>query len=365
MADAYSISAAEERFERVRRTAGFVVGPGLFVVLWLFPWSGLTSEAQRLAAIMGLVLVFWLTEPIPIAVTALLGPVLCILLGVAPAKEVLPNFGHPLILLFLGGFILAQAMQVHGVSRRLALTMLARPWVAASPYRVLFVLGAVTMGLSMWVSNTATAAMMFPIGLGVLGALAGRAGRSVTEGGTKDPVLSTPFGMGMMLLIAYSASIGGLATPVGSPPNLIGLAALDKLTGTKLSFFQWMAFALPVTVVLYLVLFFYLAKVCPPRGLRLDGAGYAAAELGRLGPWSRGQVNTVVAFGVTVGLWLAPGVVALGWGMGSPPQAWCERHLPESAAALVAALDRVMRRGGREPEPPGEFSPARPRTWNL
>jgi len=232
-----TISAGEERFERVRQTSGLILGPLVFVALWLLPLGGLTVSAHRLAAIMGLVIVFWLTESIPIAVTAILGPVLCIVLGVATAKEVLPNFGHPLILLFLGSFIIAKAMRVHGVSQRFALTILAQPFIASSPYRVLFALGAVTAVLSMWISNTATTAMMYPIGLGVLGALAAPPQSGQITGPTTAELARTRFGTGLMLLVAYSASIGGIATPVGSPPNLIALGALDKLTDTRISFF--------------------------------------------------------------------------------------------------------------------------------
>lgn len=287
---------------------------------------------------MGLVIVFWLTEPIPIAVTAILGPLLCILLGVAPAKVVLPNFGHPLILLFFGGFVIARAMEVHGVSRRFALMILAQRFIASSPNRVMFALGGVTALLSMWISNTATAAMMFPIGLGILGALSGASDGAAAEGTTAG-LARTRFGTGMMLLVAYSASIGGLATPIGSPPNLIALGALDKLAGVRISFLEWMFFALPVSIGLYLLLYLYLSRACPaPEVYGADSARYITEERQRLGRWSRGQRNTVVAFLVTVFLWITPGVVALAYGTGSKNHEWFEQQIPESAAALVGAV---------------------------
>jgi sodium-dependent dicarboxylate transporter 2/3/5 len=331
--------AGEQRFERARNTTGFVLGPLVFISLWLAPLPGLAVEGHRLAAVMGLVVVFWLTEPIPIAVTAILGPVLCILVGVAPAKEVLPNFGDPLILLFLGGFVIAKAMQVHGVSQRFAIMILAQPFIASSPYRVMFALGAVTAVLSMWISNTATAAMMFPIGLGILAALSGSAGSRDGSAATTSQLARTRFGTGMMLLVAYSSSIGGLATPVGSPPNLIGMGALEKLANVKVSFFQWMAFGLPASVALYLVLYLYLSRVCPPRwAAGDDSTKFVTEELRKLGGWSRGQINTVLAFLITVVLWVTPGVAALVSGTGSPAHRWCERHIPESAAALVGGV---------------------------
>jgi sodium-dependent dicarboxylate transporter 2/3/5 len=323
-----AISEGEQRFERIRNMTGFALGPVLFVLLLWVPLPALSAEAHRLAAIMGLVIVFWLCEPIPLPVTAILGPVLCILFGVAPAKEVLPNFGHPLILLFLGSFILAKAMGVHGVSRRLALAILSRKFIASSPYRVMFALGAVTVLLSMWISNTATTAMIFPIALGILGGLSGSHGPERTR-----------FGTGMMLLVAYSASIGGIATPVGSPPNLIAMAELDKLTNVKISFLQWMSVCLPVAAVLYFALYFYLSRVCPPpQPATTDSARFVAEERRKLGAWTRGQLNTVLAFAVTVALWIMPGIVALVCGAGSPTSEWFDKHIPESAAALTGAV---------------------------
>lgn len=334
-----SISTGEARFERARHTAGFFLGPAAFLVLSLLPLPGLTPDGRRLAAIMGLVVVFWLTEPIPISVTAVLGPLLCILLGVATAKEVLPNFGHPLILLFFGGFIIARAMELHGVSRRFALMILAQRFIASRPSRVMFALGATTAAVSMWISNSATAAMMYPIGLGILGTVAAKAGPRRAGVPSAAELTATKFGTGMMLMVAYAASIGGLATPVGSPPNLIAIAALDKLVQRKVSFFQWMEFALPVTVVLFLVLYFYLSRVCPPEpGAIAADADFVAQQRRELGAWSRGEINTVIAFLVAVVLWVTPGVVALLYGTGSAPYQWFERHIPESAAALVGAV---------------------------
>jgi len=333
------VSVAEQRFERARNTAGFLLGPAVFLVLWFCPMPGLSVAGHRLAAIMGLVIVFWLTEPIPIAITALLGPLLCILAGVAPAQELLPNFGHPLILLFLGSFIIAKAMQVQGVSRRFALLILSRPLIACSPYRVMFAFGAVTAVLSMWISNTATTAMMYPIGLGLLGALTGTANLGHQNASSVQALARTRFGTGMMLLVAYSASIGGLATPVGSPPNLIAMGVLEKLADTRISFLSWMTVALPVSAVLYLVLFLYLSRVCPPPSSGPAGSdAFVAEERRKLGTWTRGQLNTLAAFLVTVALWVVPGGAALIFGAGSAPHHWLDRHVPESAAALVGAV---------------------------
>ncbi|MFZ4695631.1 MAG: SLC13 family permease [Verrucomicrobiia bacterium] len=322
------LSPGEERFERYRRSAGFWLAPLAFLAVLLLPLGMLTPKGHTLAAIITLVSVLWLTEAIPLAIAALLGPVLCVLLGVAPTREVLGCFGDPIILLFLGTFILAQAMMEHGVSRRFALMILSRQWIAKSPSRVIFAFGGVTAFLSMWISNTATTAMMVPIGLGILSALRAEGGMSAGR-----------FGTGLMLVAAYASTLGGIATPVGSPPNLISIGALAKLTGHRISFFEWTVMALPVAVVLCAVLFFYIARTCAPRG---SGFGASAAfikeERRKLGPMSRGEINTMAAFLVTVSLWVGPGFVALLWGGDSAPAKWCTLHLPESVAALTGAI---------------------------
>jgi len=126
---------------------------------------------------------------------------------------------------------------------------------------------------------------------------------------------------------------------VGSPPNLIAMGALEKLAEVKISFLSWMTFGLPVSAVLYLVLFLYLSRVCPPpSGSPAGSSAYVAAERRKLGAWSRGQINTVTAFLVTVALWVAPGAAALLFGTASETHQWLEQHVPESAAALLGAV---------------------------
>jgi len=161
--------SAEDRFETWRKRAGLVLAPLAFPVVWVV--TDLDPRGTRLSAILAAVAVLWVTEVLPLPVTALLGAVLCVLLGVAPAKQVLAYFADPIVFLFIGSFMLARAMTVHKLDRRIALGFLSIDWIAAHPARILAGLGAVTALISMWVSNTATTAMMLPIALGVLGAL--------------------------------------------------------------------------------------------------------------------------------------------------------------------------------------------------
>jgi len=136
-------------------------GPLVFAGLLAFPFASLPGPAHRLAAILGLVVVLWITEAIPLAVTALLGPVLAILLQVAPAPKALASFADPIIFLFIGSFILAESMYVHGLDRRIAYSALSSRLIGRSAGRLLVAFGGVSVVISMWISNTATAAMTY------------------------------------------------------------------------------------------------------------------------------------------------------------------------------------------------------------
>src|SRR5262247_2987295 len=148
-------SPAEELFNRRRRTVGLIGGPLGLVVLLAVPIP-IAAAAHRLAAILVMMVVLWVTEALPLAVTALIGPVLAIVLQVAPARIVFAPFADPIIFLFIGSFMLAEAMFSHGLDRRIAFSALSSSAVGRSPTRILLVYGAVATGISMWISNTAT-----------------------------------------------------------------------------------------------------------------------------------------------------------------------------------------------------------------
>jgi sodium-dependent dicarboxylate transporter 2/3/5 len=322
-------SPAEEAFNRRRRTIGLFLAPAVFAAVWLTPFN-LSPPAQRTAAILSTVVVLWLTEALPLAATALLGPVLAVLLQVAPARQAFAPFADPIIFLLIGSFILAQAMFVHGLDRLVAYRALSVRGVGASAFRVMLVYGGVCAFISMWISNTAATAMMFPIGLSIVAHLA--------RAGSAPPAEARTFAMAMMLVTAFSASIGGIATPVGTPPNLIGVGMLQTMAGVHISFLQWMMLGVPIVVVLFawLLLQFYVVSV---RGLRVaDVSTDVRRELIELGAVSRGQRNVLVAFGLTVVLWIAPGVFALAGADGGALARALAAGMPESIAALVGAL---------------------------
>src|SRR5687768_3744906 len=163
-----ALSPAEEKFERLRKRAGLILAPIVFATLLLLPMTGLKPEAHRLAAIMATVVTLWITEALPMPATAMGGAALCVIMGVAPAREVFAPFADPLMFLFIGSFMIARAIFLHGLDRRFAFGVLSLPAVGARPGRILVAFGAVTAFISAWISNTATTAMMFAIGLSIL-----------------------------------------------------------------------------------------------------------------------------------------------------------------------------------------------------
>src|SRR6185503_11918107 len=278
-----------EAVGRGRLLAGLVVAPIAFGSLWVAPLD-IPEPAHRLAAVLGAVVVLWISEAIPMAMTAFLGVAAMVPLGIATPAEAFGPFADPLIFLFIGTFILAQSIFFHGLDRRFAFAMLALPGVRGRPARVLVVFGAVCCAISMWISNTATVAMMLPIGLSLLAVL------------ESHDEASPRYGAAILLSASFGASIGGLATPVGTPPNLIGIGFLRRATGVDVPFFSWMALGVPLVLVLFGAAMASLARDVG-RGNVTSSEHLAraiSAERRTLGPWTAGQRNTVVAFGLTI-----------------------------------------------------------------
>ena len=328
-----AFSPAEERFNRRRRTAGLVAGPLLAFVVLLLPLD-VARPAHTLASIIALMIVLWITEALPLAVTALLGPVLAVLCGIASARVAFAPFADPIIFLFIGSFILAEAMFVHGLERRLAFTALASPWVGRSGLRLGVAYALVACLLSMWMSNTATTAMLFPLGMALLAEL----GRD-----RQHDRAFREYAVAMMLLTAFSASIGGIGTPVGTPPNLIGIGLLRDLAGVNISFLSWMMVGLPIVAITMATLF---AVLLYPRARKIQFSIEAMAtvrdQLDKLGPMSAGERNVVIAFALTVVLWMVPGTLQAILGPTHPLAIRTTALLPESIAAMVGALALFM-----------------------
>ena len=315
------------RLERWIQFAGLLTGPLAAGLVYLLPLPDLPPAAHTLAAILCWAVIYWITEPIPLPITALLGTTACVLLGLGSAKAVFAPYAHPIIFLLLGSFFLAEALAVHGVDRRFASWMLSRSWIAARPTRILFVVGAMTAAISMWISNTAATALMLPAALGVCAALRGQETDGLEEWRTA-----------LMLILSYGATAGGLATIIGTPTNLIGVGLIAEQTGMRLSFLTWMIVGLPLAILMLLIACTLLQWTHPPRASVLpDLSEHLRAQQQALGPWTRGQINACVVFGAALLLWIGPGLFAAVEGTKHPASVWLDAHLPNELVALVAA----------------------------
>jgi sodium-dependent dicarboxylate transporter 2/3/5 len=331
-----TLSEQEEKFERWRNTIGLGLGPLVALLVYLTPMPSLTPNAHILAAIISWVGIWWVTEPVPLPMSAMLGAMLCVLCGVADVRKVFAPFADPIIWLFFGSFVLAEVMAIHGLDKRFAYAIMSMKTVGNSTGRILLAFGVICAFISMWISNTAATAMMFPIGLGIIYAMGDIMGRQT--GKSVDPT-KLRFGTGMMLMAAYAASAGGIGTPVGTPPNLIGIAMIEKFCGVKIAFFQWMVFAIPLLILLFGLLFVLMYYLHKPELSRIEGsAEYVARERAQLGKWTQAQKNACIAFGITVTLWLIPGFLAVFYGTDAPISKSYGKYMPEGVAALIGAM---------------------------
>ena len=330
------LSPSEEKFERLRQTHGLWLAPLIALSFGLLPLD-LPGHQQVLGAVLLGVITLWITEPLPVPISGLVGVAAIVLLGVAPVDDVLEPFGSSTIFTFIGAFILAKAMLKHGLTRRFAFAVLSLPGVARSTPRIIVAFGVITCVLSAFVSNTASVAMLLPTAMGILGVLAQLLRKNSTSSGTADP-LRLRLGSALMLMLAYGASVGGLLTPVGAPPNLIGRGLIEQTTGQKVSFGQWSTIALPVCVVMFAVLAVVVLLLNKPEVRRIEGMReFISAERAAMGRMSRAEINTLIAFTVTVLLWIAPAIVALTAGTDSAFYELVDDRLDEGIVAVVGA----------------------------
>lgn len=324
-------------FERKRHFIGAILGPLCALVVWLLPIAGLDAAQQRLLAIMTLVAIWWITEPVPIPVTSLLGPVLCVLLGVAPMKTAFASFANPMIFLFMGGFLIATGMMVNGLDKRIAYGIMSMRWVGDSPRRIFLAMGLACMFCSGWISNTATAAMMFPIALGLLAAIK----EMMAANGKTIDLKNYKFATGLMLMTAYACSIGGVLTPIGTPPNIIMIGFLEEMApqASPVTFFEWMVWGFVAMAAYFAVAYVVLWKLFPADVKHIDGAStFIQKHAKELGPWTRAQKNTLIAFLLAVVLWVTPGVLSIIFGEESDVVKTYGTYFPEELVAMIGGL---------------------------
>jgi sodium-dependent dicarboxylate transporter 2/3/5 len=336
------LSPAEERFERQRRTVGLFLGPIVLAAMLLIPFD-LDGNQHRLAAILAFVVVWWVTEAIPIPMTALLGVVLCALLEATPPPPegdssvdvVFGLFTDDTVMLFIGSFIIAQAMVVHGLHRRLAYRVLSLSWVGGNTYRIILAFGLIGAITSPVMSNTAGAAMMLPIGLGVMGVVGGMV---ASQARGEQRVERLRFGAALMLVITYGITVGGLLLPIGSPPNLIGRDLLEAETGEPITFFEWFLMALPIVLVMFVAVVVIVLAFNRPEVKEVEGVEeYVREERGKLGRLSRGERNTLFVLAFALIGWFLPGLVGIVAGDDSNAYTQVEEASNEGIVAILAA----------------------------
>lgn len=305
MADTPPATTSDEQNGSAVKRVGLILGPLAFLIIWAMPTlGGMSIESQRVAAVAALMAIWWITEAIPIPATSLLPIVLFPSMRIMSAKEATAPFANHLIFLFLGGFMIAIAMQRWNLHRRIALLIIK--YVGFSPSRLVLGFMIATGVLSAFVSNTATAVMMVPIGVAIII----QATDEITSLKLEVPEKSVDnFGLNLMLGIAYAASIGGIATIIGTPPNTVLVGFLNTNYGYEISFIGWMMVGAPLAVIFIPLAWFWLTRVANPmKGLELPNSDeIIKEELAKLGKMSRGERYTLIVFAVTAICWILRG----------------------------------------------------------
>ncbi|GAA2084510.1 DASS family sodium-coupled anion symporter [Aeromicrobium halocynthiae] len=295
-----------------RRMIGLVAGPVLAVLLYLVLPDDLGHAGALTAAIAILMATWWMTEAIPIPATALIPLLAFPVLGDVSVDEVGASYGNNIIFLFMGGFMLALAMQRWNLHRRIALVTVRA--MGTKPHMVIGGFMLATAFLSMWVSNTATAVMMLPIGLSVLMLVNRLSGEAEPDGASADEAktgettraLRTNFGTALMLGIAYAASIGSLGTIIGTPPNTLLVGYMSTAHDVQIGFGQWMLLGLPLAVVLLLACWFILTRLVFPAEMDdlPGGRELMDAEVAKLGPVTRPEKMVAAIFLLAAVSWV-------------------------------------------------------------
>lgn len=305
-----------------------IVLPLLLAITSIQVWSVEPLKAYGFAVFITIVLM-WLFELMPIAVSALLAPVLMVVYGVREVEAAFSPFGNSILFLFIGAFLLGISFQTYGFDRRISYWLLSRKKIAGSPETLILSFGVLSFIFSMWVSNTATVAMLTPIAVSLPGILTGMFQSE------KD---RNNFTLMLLLFLAYSSTIGGITTPVGSPPNLMAIGFLDR-AGVTITFGHWMSFGLPIAFLMFWITYWILKFKFPIAEFNVKNRDLLVEDLKLklkdLGPVKREEKQVAICFALTVFLWIFPDAVAI-FATESVALTVRER-MPIAVAALIGA----------------------------
>ena len=287
-----------------------MLGPVCFLAVYMLPLpKAMPAEALAVAAVAVLMAIWWVTEAIPIPVTALIPIALFPGLGIMGSADTTANYANHLIYLFLGGFWIAASIEKWGLHRRIALHILRL--VGSRPDRIVLGFMLATAFLSMWLSNTATAMMMLPMGTAIINQTMPAGDARVAAPGVQAP--QACFATALMLGIAYAASIGGIATLIGTPPNAVLAGVVETLYGQRISFGAWLAFGLPLSLVMLFLCWLYLTRIAFRSEVKYlaTSHAYVTDELHKLGPASKEERRVLVVFVAVASAWILRGLADL------------------------------------------------------
>ncbi len=320
-----------------------LIGLAVFALLLILPApEGLTIEGWRVVAMASLMIVWWITEALPVPATALLPVALLPTLGATSGGAATAPYGDPVIFLFMGGFFLALAMEKWNLHRRVALNIISR--TGSQQHRIIGGFMIATAFCSMWVSNTATAVMMLPVAMSVAKLIEDRGG-------------SRKFSLALMLSIAYAASIGGVGTLIGTPPNALLAGALNQSYGYDIGFARWMIVGVPVMLLMLAGSWLFLTRISIrlERG-EIEGADELfRSQLDGLGSWSKAEIRVGIVFLITAAAWVF--------------RTFLDDYIPgltDTSIAIIAALALfLIPSGARHGGALVDWSTARNLPWDV
>lgn len=282
---------------KINKNIFLILGPVLFMVLQAIGGpEGMPEPAYDVLCATIWIALWWVTEAVPIAVTALLPIVLFPLTGALDLSTTTASYGHKYIFLYMGGFILAIAIEKWNLHKRMALHIIKL--IGTNVKNIILGFMVATAFLSMWISNTATSVMMLPIGMSIVSQLKDNPSTIMDE--------NKLFGKALMLSIAYSASIGGIATLIGTPPNLVFAGYIQEIYNIDISFFQWLKFGLPISIILLIISWFYITHIAFNFKQKEFPGGKQEIQrlITELGPMKREEKIVMTVFIITAICWI-------------------------------------------------------------